>query len=345
MIVERSGNLLRDDAQALVNPVNTVGVMGKGLALQFKRAFPEIFHAYAAACRAGEVSPGRMHLAELPDGRWVVNFPTKRHWRERSRMEDIEAGLDDLARVIEERGIRSIAVPPLGCGNGGLPWAAVRRLVRNKLGTQDCEVRLYVPGTPAAEDMPTATAAPELTPARARLLTAVVRYIRAALDSGLTEQPRVSLLEIHKIAYLLQAVGLPLGIAFERGHYGPYAPDLDRQLSRMEGHQVLGYGDGTGGARADLRVLPEAETEAERRMAGDSAFEVAWERFARVVEGFAYPEGMELLASVHYLAVAGPTSQGSVAAQLANWNDRKRRLFSAEDVGDAFRRMAAVGLV
>lgn len=153
MIREMTGDLLRDDAQALVNAVNTVGVMGKGLALQFKRAFPEVFRTYQAACQRGEVQPGRVLPVRLQSSdRWVLNFPTKRHWRQRSRLADIESGLDDLIRVIDELKIASVAVPPLGCGNGGLDWSVVRPLIIERLGVLDCDVRLYGPGTPNAEN-------------------------------------------------------------------------------------------------------------------------------------------------------------------------------------------------
>lgn len=131
------GDILAEDAEALVNPVNCVGVMGGGLALQFKKAFPGNFDGYAEACRHGEVRPGRMFVSEIgrPGAvpRYIVNFPTKRHWREGSRMEDIEAGLEDLQRVVREREIRSIAVPPLGCGLGGLDWREVRPRIEGAL--------------------------------------------------------------------------------------------------------------------------------------------------------------------------------------------------------------------
>ncbi|WUI01503.1 macro domain-containing protein [Spirillospora sp. NBC_00431] len=145
MIVERAGDLLRDDARALVNPVNTAGVMGKGLALQFKRAFPAVFAAYAEACAKGRVSPGKVFCVPVDGARWVLNFPTKRRWRSRSRLDDIESGLDDLARVLAELEIVSVAVPPLGHGHGGLDWGTVRALIAAKLGSSDVDVRLYVP--------------------------------------------------------------------------------------------------------------------------------------------------------------------------------------------------------
>ncbi|MFB4306783.1 macro domain-containing protein [Actinomadura sp. GTD37] len=151
MIIERSGDLLRDDAQALVNPVNTAGVMGKGLALQFKRAFPANFTSYAEACADGRLRPGKVLAVQIGDERWVINFPTKRHWRSASRLEDIEAGLSDLSRTLTELDISSVAVPPLGCGHGGLAWGAVHPLITDRLGSLDLEVRLFVPETRSTE--------------------------------------------------------------------------------------------------------------------------------------------------------------------------------------------------
>ncbi|GAA2134004.1 macro domain-containing protein [Kitasatospora kazusensis] len=341
MIHETNGNLLRDDAHALVNTVNTVGVMGKGLALQFKRAFPDMFATYASACRAGQVQPGVVFPIGLPDGRWVLNFPTKRHWRQPSRLDDIQSGLDDLVRVIAELKLQSVAVPPLGCGNGGLPWSQVRSLIMEKLGGLDIDVRLYGPGTPAPEDMPIATSAPELTRPRARFMAAASRYIASAWEAGITEEPKASLLEFHKIAYLLQSAGLNLGLNFEAGHYGPFSNNLNQAIASLEGHQLIGFGDGTGGARADLRFRPGAAEAAETAIEGDAAFERAWQQLSHAMLGYEYPEGMELLASVHYLATktAHPKDPESVAHELAAWSPRKRRLFPASDAAAAWARL------
>lgn len=142
-----SGDLLEDDARALVNPVNCVGVMGKGLALQFKKAYPAVFEAYREACRDGRVSPGHVFAVELPDGRLILHFPTKRHWRQKSRMEDVESGLGSLAEEIRSHGIQSIAIPQLGCGLGGLQWPEVRSRIRAVLGPiSEVDIRLYGPG-------------------------------------------------------------------------------------------------------------------------------------------------------------------------------------------------------
>ncbi|GAB3977395.1 hypothetical protein GCM10029978_066990 [Actinoallomurus acanthiterrae] len=145
MIRSKGGDLLQDDAQALVNTVNTVGVMGRGLAAQVKDAYPSVFAEYVAACRTGNVQPGRILPVQIGADRWILNFPTKRHWRNRSRLTDIEAGLEDLIRVVRELQISSIAIPPLGCGLGGLDWAIVRPLIVERLAPLDLDVRLYEP--------------------------------------------------------------------------------------------------------------------------------------------------------------------------------------------------------
>lgn len=349
LITEMTGNLLRDDAQALVNTVNTVGVMGKGIALQFKRAFPDVFTEYATACSAGRVRPGHVFPVQLRDSdRWVLNFPTKRHWRERSRMDDIRTGLDDLARLLTELAIRSVAIPPLGCGNGGLRWSDVRPLILEKLGDLDIDVRLYGPGTPSPEDMLTGTERPELTQRRARLLTALSRYVTLAFEAGVTEAPRISLVEAHKIGYLLQGAGLNLGLNFVPHIYGPFSVNLNQELARLEGHYLVGYGDGTGGARSDLQVFAEAAKAAELVVASESEFRKAWELVCRAVIGYEYPEGMELLATVHYLAASrsrGTSDLASLTEDLDTWTERKRHLFRSSDVTAALARLEQAELL
>lgn len=345
MIVETTGNLLLDNAQALVNTVNTVGVMGKGLALQFKRAFPSNFDTYARACADGRVEPGRIFITSLGDGRWILNFPTKRHWRQPSRLEDIRSGLDDLVRTIVELGVSSVALPPLGCGNGGLNWQVVRPLIFEKLDRLDVEIRLYGPGTPSPEEMPVRSRRPELTRTRARLLAAINRYTQAAFAAGVAVDANTSLLEAHKVVYLVQAGGLDLGYRFERGHFGPYSADLDREISAMEGHYLIGFGDGTGGARADLRLLPAAE-QAERHVANDDEFRMVWSRVAQAVFGYEYPDGMELLSTVHFIARQYDRLDATeVARQVAAWNPRKQRLFPSEDVHTACHHLQQATLL
>ncbi|MGV9374263.1 type II toxin-antitoxin system antitoxin DNA ADP-ribosyl glycohydrolase DarG [Nonomuraea sp. NPDC003707] len=348
MIREVSGNLLRDDAQVLVNTVNLVGVMGKGIALQFKRAFPEVFATYAEACARGELRPGKIFPVRLAGtDRWVLNFPTKRHWRQRSRLDDIVAGLDDLARLLVDLEIRSVAVPPLGCGNGGLQWSVVRPLILEKLGSLDVDVRLYGLGTPHPRDMVTGADQPHLTPARSRLIATLSRYVALAFESGVSMTPRLSLLEAHKIPYLVQCAGLDLGLRFTPHIYGPFSVRLNQELAAMEGHYLLGYGDGTLGARAVLQVQPEAAAAAEAAVAEDLAFERAWESVRRAVVGYEYPEGMELLATVQYLASKSGVvaDHGALVSEMAAWSSRKQRLFTPSDIGGAFNRLCESGLL
>ena len=237
MIKEGQGNLLEADAEALVNTVNCVGHMGKGIALQFKQAYPDNFHAYQKAVKAGLVRPGAMFVFETGrylNPRFIINFPTKRHWRGKSRLEDISSGLLALVEEIESRGIRSIAVPPLGCGNGGLDWKVVGPMIRDALAQlSNVEVILYPPsGAPAAQDMPVHTAAPNMTAARALFVKAIEQYQQSDY--------RLTLLEIHKLAYFLQEAGEPLKLRYTAGPYGPYADNLNKVLQRIEGHFTRG---------------------------------------------------------------------------------------------------------
>ena len=209
MIEETKGNLLEADAEALVNTVNTVGHMGKGIALQFKQAYPENFLAYARALKRGEVQAGRMFV--VPTGlvtnpRYIINFPTKRHWRGRSRIEDIDTGLEALVGEIRRLGIRSIAVPPLGCGNGGLDWRDVQpRIQRALADLHGVRVLLFAPrGAPAIR-----TRRPDMTPARALLVKLMEQYLGLAY--------RLTLLEVQKLAYFLQEAGEPLRLRYEPG--------------------------------------------------------------------------------------------------------------------------------
>ena len=243
MIRFKTGDILAEDAEALVNTVNCVGIMGRGIALQFKKAFPENFSAYTEACKRGEVQPGRMFLfetEELTNPRYIINFPTKRHWRGNSRIEDIEAGLEALREVIRELSIRSIAVPPLGSGLGGLEWSAVRtRIERALRGFNDLDVVVFEPrGASETGSMVRSRAIPTMTNGRAALVGLMDRYLHGLLD------PFVTLLEVHKLMYFMQIAGQPLKLRYTKGQYGPYAENLRHVLNAVEGHFISGYADG-----------------------------------------------------------------------------------------------------
>ncbi len=334
MITQAHGNLLEADADALVNTVNTVGIMGKGIALQFKRAYPEMFTSYAHAAKIRSLELGRMHVwpTDMITGpRFIINFPTKGHWRAPSRVADIERGLDDLVRVIRELGIRSIALPPLGCGNGGLRWSAVEPLIRRKLESMpDVDVLLYAPeGAPAAADMPNAEPKPAMTPGRAALVAVMSQYASHAMGDP-------SLIETQKLTYFLQAAGEPLRLNFVGHHYGPYADNLRHVLKLLEGHYVTGFGDGSSPVQEaePLSLLPGAEAEAHPVLVEHPETAARIERVMRLVEGFESAYALELLATVHWVLdhATEESEPDDVVTAVRSWSQRKGRMFTPEHI-------------
>jgi O-acetyl-ADP-ribose deacetylase (regulator of RNase III) len=315
--------------------------MGRGIALQFKKAFPANFRAYKAACDHGEVVPGKMFVTEraaLDRPRFIINFPTKRHWRGRSRMEDIETGLDDLVRVIRDRGITSIAVPPLGAGLGGLPWPDVRERVEAALKPLNIAVVVFEPaGAPDADVMARTTAAPDMTPGRAVLVRMIERYLQGLMD------PFASLLEVQKLMYFTQEAGQDLRLRYKKALYGPYAENLRHVMNAVEGHLVTGYADGGDRPDKEIALVPGAAVEAGRFLSEDTPTAERVDRVGRLVDGFETPYGLELLATVHWVAHReGANDTNAATAAVHSWNKRKRQ-FTARQIGIAFDRLKVEG--
>lgn len=342
MIEYKTGDLLAERADALVNTVNCVGVMGRGIALQFKKAWPENFKAYAAACKREEVCPGRMFVYDtgrLSPPRYIINFPTKRHWRGKSKIEDIESGLSALVEEIQSRSIQSIAIPPLGAGLGGLDWSRVREFIERAMrSVPDVRAIVFEPkGAPAAKEMRSAPKVPSMTPARAALVGLMDRYIAGLLD------PMVSLLEVHKLMYFMQEAGEPLGLRLSKGHYGPYAENLRHLLNSVEGHFVSGYGAGGDEPDKILELLPGAVDKATDSLNKNTDARERFDRVASLVEGFESPFGLELLATVHWVTTREDArSDESIVEKTYAWNDRKRR-FRPEQILLARRTLATKG--
>ena len=336
------GDLLRqDDVDAIVNTVNCAGVMGKGIALQFKHKFPDNFKAYQAACKSGEVRIGRMFVHDngaLARPHYIINFPTKDHWRGNSRIEFIQSGLMDLVAQLERLHIKSIAVPPLGCGNGGLEWDEVRPLIEHALGTlPGLEVRLFEPGAaPKALDMEVRTMRPKMTSGRAAILKVLDTYKQ--LDYGLSK------IEVQKLAYFLQQAGEDLRLQFTQYTYGPYSHQLHHALNNMEGHYIRGVGDGT--VEASIEPMPDALEQAEAFIAeqGEEALQQHVDRVAELIEGYQSPYGMELLATVHWVATQEQVTDATAAiAKIGEWNDRKRTLMQPAHIHAAWQQLHANG--
>lgn len=354
MIEFGRGNLLRSDTEALVNTVNTVGVMGKGVALQFKQAFPENYKSYRRACDRGEVQLGRMFVwdsGQLGHRRYVINFPTKGHWRSASRVADVEAGLRDLVDVISDLSIRSVALPALGCGNGGLNWDDVLPLIRDSLGPLAVRALVYPPaGAPAATQMLVATPRPTMSYGRAALLTAVGEYARAAMHERFDlAKPGASLLEIQKLMYLVQEAGQPLRLRYAKGRYGPYAENLNQVLQALEGHHIRGYGDRSRSVLAldPVEVLPGAEDDARAWLATHRPdVEQAVDRVLLLIRGWENAYGMELLATVLFASKqddAVLTDSSRAVVYVHSWNRRKATTFPDHHVDAAWRRLEAHG--
>ena len=353
MIRFTSGNLLEADVDAIVNTVNTMGVMGKGIALMFKERFPENFKAYEAACRRKEVTLGKMFVtesAELHGPRWIINFPTKANWRFPSKLAWIESGLADLKQVIREMGIKSIALPPLGSGNGKLEWRDVRPLIEQALGDlPDVDVIVYEP-TQAYQNVSKTTGKEGLTPARAMIAEVVRRYEVLGFDC--------SILEVQKLAWLLSRVIAKLGVAdplklkFSANRYGPYADKLRHLLDNLDGsylHSEKRLAD----AKPDdvLRFAWDHQAKLDeyfRRSEGAAYVEVI-EETDSLIDGFQSPLGMEALATVDWLLThekAEPTIAG-IRTALRRWPtegaaERKQRLFTDKLLQAALERARAL---
>lgn len=342
MIKLKKGDIFQEDVEALVNSVNCVGVMGRGIALQFKNLFPENFKAYKKACDRKEVKPGRMFVYEsvkMMNPRYIINFPTKRHWRGKSRIEDIDAGLKDLVRVIEELDIGSIAIPPLGTNLGGLSWSAVRPRIEAALAKRDSlEVILFEPGSGTTDGRPNrSTRVPKMTTGNAALVCLIDRYLRGLLD------PFVTLLEVHKLLYFMEAAGEPLRLGFVEGHYGPYSEKLRHVLRNVEGHYISGYRDGGDAPGKHLELVPGAVGDASAYLERRFATKDRLKRVSDLVDGFETPFGLELLATAHWVAFENPSAGDDEVAEIIHaWNPRKGQ-FSEQQISLALQVLREKG--
>jgi O-acetyl-ADP-ribose deacetylase (regulator of RNase III) len=345
------GNLLETPVEALVNTVNTVGVMGKGIALMFKEAFPANFLAYEEACKRHEVKIGRMFVTEtgaLSGPRWIINFPTKKHWRQPSRLEWITEGLDDLKRVIQQNHIHSVAVPPLGSGNGGLHWSEVRQQVERILGDlEDVDVVVYEP-TEKYQNVAKRTGVEELTPARALVAEMIRRYWVLGIEC--------TYLEVQKLGWFLertiQSLGIedPLDLQFVADKYGPYSERLRHLLNNLDGtylHCDKRLSD--AGPSDTISFNEERRSYLDLYLQQDATRSLrnVLDLTAQRIDGFESPLGMELLATVDWL-IARERCEPSIAGirlGLSKWPagtaaaDRKLRLFDDRLIGLALKQL------
>lgn len=347
------GNLLEAPVEAIVNTVNTVGVMGKGIALMFKEAYPLNFKLYDEACKRKEVRIGHMFVTEtgeLDGPRWIINFPTKQHWRQPTKLQWVIDGLADLRRVIEEKGIRSVAVPPLGCGNGGLDWADVRPAIEHALGDlKGVEVLVHEP-TDTYQNVAKRTGVEKLTHARALISEIVRRYWVLGIEC--------TYLEVQKLGWFLERsihelkLGDPLDFQFSADKYGPYSDRLRHLLNGLDGTYLHCTRRLADAGPTDTIWFDEDRRDflcAYLKQSDARDLTLVLDRTAARIDGFESPLGMELLATVDWLIQRENCAPdlASIKEGLTRWPagpeaaQRKQRLFDDRLINLALERLAA----
>lgn len=339
MIEFKTGDLLQTSAEALVNTVNTVGVMGKGIALQFKIRFPKNYKIYKDACKKGEFKTGQVLVVkdgDLMDQKWVINFPTKAHWKSPSKYEYIAEGLKSLVEAIKEHKIKSIAIPPLGCGNGGLDWSRVKQMMTEALSESEAQIIIFEPSSEikAILQKEEQKGEAKLTPARAMLLYLMFQYESTGEQS--------SLFVANKLAYFLQRSGENLRLKFEPHHYGPYAVQLNHVLLNLNGTFVKGMEQNLAKPFEPL-ILEYSKLETVQNFIENELTFEQKQRLKDVVKlisRFESTFSLELLATVDYIiSNMDAHSVDAVMDSIKKWSNRKSDLFDQKSVSIAFDRL------
>lgn len=346
MIIDvRKGNLLESRAQTLINTVNTVGVMGKGVALEFKRRFPDMFEDYLARCTSKEVRLGEPYLFRRLVPPWIINFPTKEHWRTVSRLDDIVRGLEYLSDHLAEWGVTSLAVPPLGCGNGQLEWGVVGPTLFRYLDALPIPVELYAPYDAAPSEMSLDFLRGQGTvPSEGQYLTGAAVAIAEIVRRLSVERYAwpVGHTRFQKLCYFAVQAGIPLDLNFEERPYGPFAPGLKRLTSRLVNNGVLS--ERKKGSYVLVEPGPTFGA-AERRFASVLAdYEPAIAKAADLMLRLSPPR-TELAATVHFVASAKahslgrPPSDVEVIEEVRRWKQDK---FDPSEVMAALASLATL---
>jgi O-acetyl-ADP-ribose deacetylase (regulator of RNase III) len=327
MIHYQTGNLLDSKAEALVNTVNTIGVMGKGIALQFKNMFPNNYKLYLNACKNNEVAVGKLLVIEdeslLTGKKIIINFPTKTTWRLPSEYKYIEEGLEELVKLIKNENIQSIAIPPLGSGNGGLDWNKVKEIIEKYLVNVDCNIQIYEPTWVIKEVLKKQRV--KLTPARAMLLSVLYEQVRNG--------EFVSEFSSEKIAYFLQRFGAKdiFKLDFQPNFYGPYSGKVKHVLYYLNGSYIMGYSSKDKKPFEELGLIGDAEIDVNEFL---DQFENKLcknivEKTKRFLTGFYSPFGLELLSSIDFIMCdKNIHTEDAITHELQNWSNRKKTLFS-----------------
>jgi len=336
MIRFTKGNLLNASTHALVNTVNTVGVMGKGIALQFKDAFPYNFKEYALACKTKWLQPGRLLIVRentIHGERVIINFPTKTEWYQKSQYEYIESGLKALSTELSKDEIRSIAIPPLGCGNGGLSWHVVKPMIVKYLSVfSNIDIIIYEPNEAVKELLKKQGTVNEakLTPARAMLLYSMYYYESFGEPS--------SLFVANKLAWFLQRTGENLKLKFEASHYGPYSVQVGHVLHALNGKYLKGLEQMNTKAFEQIELQYDTLDDVKRYI--DLELKTEQRERLRLLDGFQSALSLEILATVDYVKHEKVTNEeDEIIEHVQNWSNRKRDLFQDKYIRIAIQHL------
>lgn len=338
MIHFTKGNMMTSTAEALVNTVNTVGVMGKGIALQFKEEFPENFAIYQTACSSGNLIPGKLLITREINSQGIekiiVNFPTKLHWRNPSKYEYIKDGLSELVKAISEHNIKSIAIPPLGCGNGGLNWNIVKKMTVEALESIDADIYIYEPNTDIKQALQTQSRSKDikLTPSRGLITYAMYYYDSLGEDC--------SLFVANKLAYFLQRQGSQAfaKIEFQAHYYGPYSHQIDHLVYDLNGSYIKGFEQMNATAFEPLTMQHERRNEISKYVRTlDQQEQNSLKATINLISGFESTLALEILASVDFIRQRNPgISLADTITAIHNWSERKTKLFKDEYIQIAY---------
>jgi O-acetyl-ADP-ribose deacetylase (regulator of RNase III)/uncharacterized protein YwgA len=353
MISVRIGDMFESQAQTLVNTVNCVGVMGKGVALEFKKRFPDMFEDYAARCRHHQVRLGEPYLYKRLLPPWVLNFPTKGDWRSVANLHEIIRGLDYLESRYREWGIESLAVPPLGCGHGQLEWRVVGPTLYRHLSRLTIPVELYAPhGTPHEELQPSflgasaADAPPMPEPAHIRPEWVAIVDVLYRLEQQPYHFP-VGRTTFQKIAFVLTEEGLNTGLEYRQGSYGPYAPAVKPMLGRLMNNGLIEEQE--LGRMLEVhtgRTFPDARRAYARQL---EPLEPILERTADLFHRFQTTKQAEIVSTILYSANQVARAKRSRPAEkevmdyVLSWKQRRRPPVDAGEVAHHIRNLAALG--
>lgn len=337
----QNGDIFKADTEAVVNTVNCVGIMGKGIALQFREKYPSNYQSYKNACEAGQVNIGKMFVTKngLLRPNYIINFPTKKHWRGKSQIEYIEKGLDDLKSVLKAYNIKSVAIPPLGAGNGGLNWYIVKHLIITKLDNLDIDILVFEPSIRFNAIQHASKV--DLNDFRATFIKCVSVY-----NSALDRMYELGNIEAQKLVYF---IGLVLDRSdiinrYVKHIYGPYFPQLNNALHALSGTYLCGIGDGQKQNHID--VMPGVIEEVDKYIISRPHLSNAVEKIKRIIYGYETSFGMELLGTVHWVCTHEDVqSEQDVVRHVHSWNERKKTIMSPENIIRAYNHLKQCDLI